>query len=684
MILCEKETAKKNFEIALGGITGNRSLITDNDTFILESANGHLLSLVSPEAQVQVDKKEYYQKWNLKNLPWDKSDFGWKKEPIRTTYKNLKRIEKIANNTDAIIIATDNDPSGEGDLIGNEILSYLGWNKKAYRILFEDETKKSINRAFENLIDITDSLTGGYLKGLARERFDYFTMQYTRLATLLSMKKGYKYGIVRAGRLKSVIVDIVYQQEEAIRQYKRIPYYEARYVDDNGHMYSRTYKAGMDFRKFFSAEAVKEKNTLDDDVPEKTESLLLEKEPPMLPDLSTMNAELTKKGYTDIRKVYQKMYYQHYVSYPRTEDSVITKEQYNELRPLANKIADVVRVDKSLLTKFEIRDKHLGSSCAHGANRPGTRVPENMKEIERKFGTVGVAIYTYIAKSFLAICAEDYVYERKTAVLKNHPDYWSRYDKPVSQGFQIILGTKSIPKDFGKKATAFVYEGSNNKPNTPTQSFIFRYLKAKGIGTGATRVATLEELLVSTDKLKPLLYQKPDKSYSVTELGRLSAVLLQGSNISSADVTKMLQDLQKEVEKKESEEALDKIYEFFEMMFEVDLGIIQENAENLFETLGSPKQEYMEQKIPKIKHVEKHYVKVNGILESYKPSYGNHVFTSEELARLDRGGVIEYQQQVSKNGKTFNKTVRGRLAYQEYKGHKYLGFKPEMPSKGSV
>lgn len=75
------------------------------------------------------------------------------------------------------------------------------------------------------------------------------------------------------------------------------------------------------------------------------------------------------------------------------------------------------------------------------------------------------------------------------------------------------------------------------------------------------------------------------------------------------------------------------------MMFEVDLGIIQENAENLFETLGYPKPEHMEQKSPKIKHVEKHYVKVNGILESYKPSYGNHVFTSEELARLDRGKV---------------------------------------------
>lgn len=682
MILCEKDTAKQNFKLALGGNSGVRRLITDSDTYILESANGHLLSLVSPDMQVSEYKKEYYRKWDIKNLPWNKEDFNWSKEPIRATdFEDLERIKKISKEVDAIIVATDNDPSGEGDVIGAEILSYIGWKKKTYRMLFEDETRKSINKALDNLVDITDSVTGKYLKGVARQRFDYLTMQYTRLATLLSLKKGYSYGVVRAGRLKSLLVDIVYQQELAIKNYKRVPYYEARYSDDNGHMFSRFFKAGMDFRTPFSAEAVKEKNTLNEDTPVTVEVVTLEKEPPDLPDLATLNAVLTKKGFKDILKVYQKMYHQNYVSYPRTEDTVITQEQYSELRVLADRIAEVVNIDKNLLTKTEIREKHLGKSCAHGANRPGTRVPKDLKEIKNKFGSVGVAIYTYLATTFLAICAENYVYEKHMAVLDNHPDYRSKYDKPIKQGFQEILGPKGIPKGFGKKATSFVYEGSNVKPNAPTQSFIFRYLKIKGVGTGATRVATLEELVAETDKLKPLLYQKADGSYGVTELGKLSAVLMQGSNIANADVTKMLQDLQNKVEHESDEEGLDRIYEFFDMMFDVDLEIIQENAEMLFDKIGSPKKEAIQMSNKKYTAPDKHYVKVNGVLESYKPSYGGHTFTEKELEMLDRGKSIEYYQRMNVGGKNYKKLIKGRLAYQEYKGHRYLGFKPENLGK---
>ena len=56
---------------------------------------------------------------------------------------------------------------------------------------------------------------------------------------------------------------------------------------------------------------------------------------------------------------YQKMYEAQVVSYPRTEDKNITPEQFNELLPLVDKIANVVGVDASLLTHRQPRSTHV-------------------------------------------------------------------------------------------------------------------------------------------------------------------------------------------------------------------------------------------------------------------------------------------------------------------------------------
>ena len=75
---------------------------------------------------------------------------------------------------DAIVIATDNDPSGEGDVLGWEIVNALDWKGKVYRIRFADETPKGIIKSLNNWEDATEQFKQPiYLAGLARQRFDY-------------------------------------------------------------------------------------------------------------------------------------------------------------------------------------------------------------------------------------------------------------------------------------------------------------------------------------------------------------------------------------------------------------------------------------------------------------------------------------------------------------------------------
>ena len=82
---------------------------------------------------------------------------------------------------DKIIIATDNDPSGEGDVLAWEVLEYIGIDKKpVYRLVFDDETPTSINKAINKLLKhfnpVTTETSAAYTKGLTRQRFDWLTM----------------------------------------------------------------------------------------------------------------------------------------------------------------------------------------------------------------------------------------------------------------------------------------------------------------------------------------------------------------------------------------------------------------------------------------------------------------------------------------------------------------------------
>ena len=187
-ILTEKPSAARNFAKALLAKKNGQNFkgnFEGNDIIIVHSY-GHLYGLVYPRYQVPKEKELRYASWNIQYLPWDDNDICWKKAPLPKTKEAIENIKTTLENCSEIVIATDNDPSGEGDLLAGEIL--LGTHldaKKLSRMYFADESVKSIQKAFLNRKTIPKLQDNPeFKKGLYRERLDFLSMQHTRIATV--------------------------------------------------------------------------------------------------------------------------------------------------------------------------------------------------------------------------------------------------------------------------------------------------------------------------------------------------------------------------------------------------------------------------------------------------------------------------------------------------------------------
>ena len=118
LILAEKPSAARNFAKALGGKTGNYA----GTEYKITNLRGHVMGLLPPDKQVPTEKVEFYKSWDLENLPWNLNDFAWKKGILSGCKDIISGLKDELKEADCVVIATDVDPSGEGELLAWEAL----------------------------------------------------------------------------------------------------------------------------------------------------------------------------------------------------------------------------------------------------------------------------------------------------------------------------------------------------------------------------------------------------------------------------------------------------------------------------------------------------------------------------------------------------------------------------------
>lgn len=664
-ILAEKPSQARSFAQALGGMKGT----FNGEQYIIVPARGHLYGFIDdPSKQVPSALAAQYASWDLKNLPWDESHFLWKYTTKKDVKKELQAIRAGFANCDEICIGTDDDPTGEGELIAWEVFSNLKINAAKYtRMYFADESAKEVQKAFRNRKLLGTNLNcmyndADYKQALFRTKWDYLSMQWTRVAANCS-----PYGqLPRQGRLKSAMVRLVGDQLELVKNYVKKPYYEARFKDENGVVYTNPDEQRFDDEKsvlignYHSSAVVCDSKTMKSTAPRK------------FLDLASLGGILAPKGVPAkvVLSTYQKMYENRLVSYPRTEDKCITIEQFNDLLPLVDKIAAVVGVDPKLLTHRTPRKTHVKTGMAHGANRPGPVVPPSLDTLDATYGLGAKLIYETLARNYLATLCEDYEYEQQKGHVKDYPKFVGTCNVPKKPGWHAVFGDMEDEEGedgvstngLGANASPFVYAGANPKPVHPTMRWLMKQLEKYDVGTGATRTSIYADV-TSTSSKYPLLVEKKSKLYMAPN-GETSYILLADTHIGSLNMTETVMKQMKQVY--EGKTNGDEFLHDIQTMVSEDMVVMQNNSKKLKNvgggSMASQKDRY--QGTWKNKSV------------SFVREWSGHYFTDAECERLCNGEEIEIEAVSAKTGKPY--TVKGSLETQKFNNHTFVGFKPNF------
>lgn len=653
-ILCEKPSAKRNFAKALGGETGTYN----GENFVITCGAGHLYEFDSPENQVSPALSSHYKSWSLDKLPWNESDIQWKYVKKKNASGILSTIKSTLSKCDEIVIATDDDPTGEGELLAWEILDGLKLSPKKWsRMYFEDESVKEVQKAFKNRKSIPSMQTDvDYIKAFYRSRWDFLSMQFTRIATSCGDGRT----VLRNGRLKSFMVVLVGDQLKAVASYKKIPFYQNKFRDENGVIYTNpdepVFPKKEDVPNVYHSSSV----TCDSKSMKSTI-------PPKMLDLAGLAARLSSKYKSkDVAAVYQKMYEAQIVSYPRTEDKVISPEQFNDLLPLVDKIAAVVGVDTSLLTHRTPRSTHVKTGQAHGANRPGTNVPKSLADLSR-YGTCAADIYELLAKNYLATLAEDYEYEVQKGHVTDYPAFVGAASVPKKLGWKAVYSDDDIDDDasagLGTMADPFVHEGFPPKPATPTMKWLMKQLEKYDVGTGATRVSTYSE--VTNDKSKYPLMKDTKGKITFTQCGEMNYRILPGTNIGSKELTETVMSHMRAIAKGEMNP--DQGLHDIQRMVREDIITMKQNGIQMRKEMGI---------MENAASADRYKGTFNGEKISFKKSWSGHDFTDAECEKLCNGETIQIEAVSKKTGKTF--TCQGKLEKQTYNGKEFYGFKADF------
>lgn len=659
-ILTEKRSAARTMAAALSGQKGS----FEGTDYVIAHARGHLYELAQPEAQIgnaTGDEIAALKSWDLANLPWDLSRFDWKLTPIKGASAIIKDIRSAFAGVEEIVIATDVDPSGEGGSIAVNVLKQVGLDKKPIsRMYFTDEAPASLQKAFKGRKQIPNlDQFDEYLMSRFRSAWDFASMQFTRVATASAAQKA----VYRNGRLKSAIVLLVGDQRKAHDSYVKVTRFQNRFRDENGILYTdpdeATYAAEADVPQTFSASKV----VLDSRQNKRTA-------PRALLDLAALSSRLSSKGITaaQVLATYQSMYEAQVVSYPRTEDKTITTEQFNELLPLVDKIAAVVGVDVSLLSHRQPRRTHVKDTGAHGANRPGPKVPSSLKDLTQKFGPAAKYIYEELARSYLAMLAEDYIYEAQEGHVADYPSFVGRCSVPKDQGWKAVFkdgddngSDGDQASGLGSNADPIVYEIVPPRPPQPTMKWLMKQLEKRDVGTGATRTSTYAE--VTNSKAKNSLLAETRGKITLTEVGEVNYRLLPNTHIGDLSITEQVFSAMREIAdgKTTMDAELAKVAD----LVRDDITTMKANAATMRKELGLSEQVQQKEKFTGT-------WKKTGQSVTFNREWGGHRFDDAECQRLLNDEEVAFSAVSARTGNPYD--VYGKLGEGAFEGNKYIGF----------
>ena len=593
VIIAEKPSVAKNIADALN-IKTRRDGYFEGKEYLITWAFGHLLQLY--------DAKDYDEKmkgWKLEKFPFIPLNFKYKIKN-QANNKNIidkgaqKQINIIKNlieseNVDGVISATDFDR--EGQIIGDEIFSYLEIKKPIYRLLLNEWTPDEVKKGMKNLKSNEDM---EFLRdaGISRQWSDWIIgINLTSVATLKYNINDSK--ILNIGRVLLPTLKIIYDRDKEIENFKATTYYKllANFKTEKVEEFEGTY-----YEK--NSEKFEDKNYLKrvgDLLKDKTGNIVdkkIEKKKeyaPYLFNLSNLQGHITSKykGWTSdkVLKVAQSLYEKKFITYPRTSSSVLDES----LEGRTKKVLETLKRGLSYENQIRFnKSKRIFDSSkveSHSAITPTYIKPSKLTRDEE-------IVYTAIKNRFIMQFMPIAEFEETKITIKINDEnikgeFISKGKVQIVEGWRIVEKidtkdtilplveikqkvdvvsdkiksvTKKPPKHHTEKTLLRVMEtcGKSFKDEENSEEMMNAILSGFSIGTAATRADTIK-------KLKDIGYiETKGKSLICTKLGRTLVEIFPVKELLDLEYTGKLEKTLSDIEKGkfEKNEFMDLIYEF--------------------------------------------------------------------------------------------------------------------------
>ena len=535
LIIAEKPSVATDISKALGGFKkvteGNESFF-ESDSHVLSSAVGHLVELCLPG---ELDKKK--GKWSFANLPVIPDEFALK--PIERSEGRLRLLKKLMKRADVTSLINACDAGREGELIFRYIVKLAACKKPIERLWLQSMTPASIRDGFAHL------RPGSELEPLAsaavcRSESDWLVgINGTRALTAFNSRNG-GFQLTPVGRVQTPTLAIVVERDQKIKSFVPKGYWEVHgtFGAKAGTYPGRWYKE--DFTKTESNPDAKperlwteaEARAIEQKCRGKSGIVTEEKKPttqlsPLLYDLTTLQREangrlgLSAKGTLSIA---QRLYEHHKVlTYPRTDSRALPEDYVDTVKQVLRNMKDGhlgtfagkilqegwVKPTKRVFNNAKVSD--------HFAITPTLEPADKLNDIERK-------VYDMVAKRFLSVFYPAAQFEVTTRVTRVEGEPFKTEGKIlVSSGWLEIYGREE--QDAGEQPALVPVEANETvktdeievktletrPPARFTEATLLSAMEgagkliedeelreamaAKGLGTPATRAATIEGLL---------------------------------------------------------------------------------------------------------------------------------------------------------------------------------------------
>ena len=505
LVLAEKPSVAMSLSKVIGADQRGDGYMEGNG-YLVSWCVGHLVELSQPEAY-----DEKYAKWKYDDLPILPEH--WQYQVSASTKKQFGILKKLMQRKDVESLICATDAGREGELIFRLVYHQCGCKKPVERLWISSMEDSAIREGFQKLKPGTeyDAL---YEAALCRERADWMVgINASRLFSCLYNQP------LAVGRVMTPVLAMTVLQEAAIAAFVPEKFYTVSLtLADGGTASSKRFAQKADAELLLS-KCRKEKRVTVQKMERKEKS----ESPPQLYDLTALQRDANRLlGFTAQQTLdyAQSLYEKRLITYPRTDSRFLTEDMAASLPGLVTDTGKAFAVEEPLsihvqqvINGSKVTDHHALLPTKSMANADLAALPAGERNVLRLIAArllcaVGEP-YCYAETTLTTICAgEKFTVKGKVALSEG----WKTVERKMLGELLGKQKEQAVLPDVQEQsqcsvASAELKEGQTSPPKHFTEDLLLHAMETasadsmpecverQGIGTPATRAATIEKLV---------------------------------------------------------------------------------------------------------------------------------------------------------------------------------------------